>query len=90
MARKKPHKKTSVRSKRRAAPLKVHNQSVRREHRRQNGQAEKSLPPPNPFGRVVGVYLELPFRLARCTTPLQIWAEQMRASQQLLSAWQPR
>jgi len=90
MAKKKPRKKTSVRSKRRAAPLKAHSQFVRHERRRRNGQAEKSLMPTNPFGRVVGVYLELPFRMARCMTPFQVWAEQMRASQELLSAWQPR
>jgi len=90
MARKKPRKKTSVRSKRHAAPLKVHSQFVRREHRRRNGRRVKSLTPTNPFGRVVGLYLELPFRLARCTTPFQVWAEQMRTSQELLSAWQPR
>jgi hypothetical protein len=90
MARKKPRKKTSVRAKRRAAPLKAQSQFVRREHSQGNGQAEEALMPPNPFWRVVGVYLELPFRLAKCTTPFQVWAEQMRASQQLLSAWQPR
>jgi hypothetical protein len=91
MARKIPRKKTSVRAKRRAAPLKARTQFVRRGHQHRNGLAEKALMPANnPLGRVVGVYLELPFRIARCTTPFQVWAEQMRASQQLLSAWQPR
>jgi hypothetical protein len=87
MARKKPRKKTSVRVKRRAAPLKAQGQFVRREHPHRNGEAEKAFMASNPFGRVVGVYLELPFRLARCTTPFQVWVEQMRAGQQLLSAW---
>jgi hypothetical protein len=87
MARKKP-RKTSARTKRRAAPLKAQGQFVRRESLG-NGKAEKALMPPNPFG-VLGVFLELPFRLSRCTTPFQLWAEQMRASQQLLTAWQPR
>jgi hypothetical protein len=90
MARKKPRKKTSVRAKRRAAPLKAQGQFVRRERPQRDGQAEKALMSPSPFGRVVGIYFELPFRLARCTTPIQVWAEQMRANQQLLSAWQPR
>ena len=89
MAKKKPRKKTSsVRTKRRATSLKTQGQFVRREPRR-NGKAEKTPMPPNPLG-VLGVYFELPFRLARCTTPFQLWAEQLRASQQLLSAWQPR
>ena len=90
MAKKKPRKKTLVRSKRHAAPLNVQSQFVRHERRRRGGHAEKSLMPTNLFGRVVGVYLELPFRMARCTTPFQVWAEQMRASHELLSAWQPR
>jgi hypothetical protein len=88
MARKKPRNKKSARTKRRAAPLKTQGQFVRREPRR-NGKAEKTLMPPNPLG-VLGVYFELPFRLARCTTPFQLWTEQLRASQQLLNAWQPR
>jgi hypothetical protein len=90
MARKKPRKKTSVGSKRRVATLKAGAQFVRRERPYRDGRAEKASTPPNPFGHVVAVYLELPFRLARCTTPFQVWAEQMRASQKLLSAWQPR
>jgi hypothetical protein len=90
MAKKKARKKTSGPSKRRSAPLKVQNQFVRHQHGRPNGQAEKSPTPINAFGRALGVYLELPFRMARCTTPLQVWTEQIRASQQLLSAWQPR
>jgi hypothetical protein len=90
MAKKKSRKNTSVRSKRRAAPLKVHRQFLRYEQRHRHGQAEKSLMPTNPFERVVGLYFELPFRMARCMTPFQVWAEQMRASQELLSAWQPR
>jgi hypothetical protein len=87
MARKKQRRKTSARAKRRAAPLRSQDQFVRREH---GNDAGKALMPPNPFGDVVRVYLELPFRLARCTTPFQEWAEQMHASQQLISAWQPR
>ena len=90
MARKKPRKKTSIRAKRRTATLKVQDQFVRREHTHRIGQAERALMPSNPFGCIVAVYLELPFRLARCTTPFQLWAEQVRASQQLLSAWQQR
>jgi hypothetical protein len=88
MARKKPRRKTSARTKHRTAPLKTQGQFVRRESLR-NGKAEKTLMPPNPFG-ILGVYLELPFRLAKCTTPFQLWAEQLRASQQLLTAWQPQ
>jgi hypothetical protein len=84
MATKKRRKKTSV-DKRRAAALKAEDQFVRRARSSRNGQAEI---PPNPLWRVVGDYLDLPFRLARCTTPFQVWAEQMRASQRLLSGWQ--
>jgi hypothetical protein len=91
MVRKKPRKKTSIHAKRRAATLKTQDQFVRREHTHRIGQAERALmASSNSFGRIIAVYLELPFRLARCTTPFQLWAEQMRASQQLLSAWQQR
>jgi hypothetical protein len=92
MARNKPRKKTSVRAKRRAAALKAQDQFVERGRlRRRNGHTEDAFPSAdNPFGRVVGVYLELPFRLSRCVTPFQVWAEQMLAGQRLISAWRPR
>jgi hypothetical protein len=90
MARKKPRKKTSVRTKSRAA-LKAKDRFVRRELQRRNGRSEEALiTADNPFGRVVGVYLELPFRLARCVTPFQVWTEQLLAGQKLLSAWHQR
>jgi hypothetical protein len=89
MARKKPRKKTSVRAKRRAAPLKAQDQFVERGPPHRRGHPDEALAD-TPFGRVVGVYLELPFRLARCVTPFQVWAEQMLAGQRLLSAWRPR
>lgn len=89
MPRKKPRKKTSVRAKRRVAALKTQDQFVR--HGPPSRDKEKTpMTADNPLGRVVGVYLELPFRLARCITPFQVWAEQMLAGQRLLSAWQPR
>jgi hypothetical protein len=91
MARKKPRKKASVRPKRHVAALKKQDQFVRRELARTKTHAQESLmATDNPFGRVVGVYLEFPFRLARCVTPFQVLAEQMLAGQRLLSAWQPR
>jgi hypothetical protein len=91
MARKKPRRKASVHPKRRAAALKTQDQFVRREPPRPGARSEAALMrADNPFGRVVSVYLELPFRLARCVTPFQVWAEQMLAGQRLLSAWQPR
>ena len=90
MARKKPRKKTSVRTKSRAA-LKAQNQFVRRGLQRRKRRSEVALmTADNPFGRMAGVYLELPFRLARCVTPFQVWTEQILAGQRLLSAWQPR
>jgi hypothetical protein len=89
MARKKPRKKTSVRAKRRGAVLKTQDQFVRRGLSRRCSE-ETLITADNPFGRVVGIYLELPFRLARCVTPFQVWSEQMLAGQRLLSAWQPR
>jgi len=109
MARKKPRRKASVRTKRsvatlmtsrrkasgrakrRVAALKAQDQFVRREPSHSGARSEGALMrADNPFGRVVGVYLELPLRLARCVTPFQVWAEQMWAGQRLLSAWQPR
>jgi hypothetical protein len=90
MARKKPRRKTSVRAKRRVAALKTQDQFVRREPTNPAARWEGALmSADNPFGRVAGVYLELPFRLARCITPLQVWREQMLAGQRLVSAWQP-
>jgi hypothetical protein len=38
-------------------------------------------------GRVIGAYAELPLRLARCRTPLDVWGEQMRLSQRLFSVY---
>ena len=91
MARKKPRRKTSVRAKRRVAALKTQDQFVRRKPANPATRSEGAvMRADNPFGRVVGVYLELPFRLARCVTPLQVWREQMLAGQRLVSAWQPR
>jgi len=90
MARKKPRRKPSTRPKRRVAALKTRDQFVRRESLRPSARPEAALMRgDNPFGRVVGVYLELPFRLARCVTPFQVWAEQMLAGQRLLSALRP-
>jgi hypothetical protein len=88
MARKKPRRKASTRPKRRVAALKTQHQSVRREEAlRPNARSEGALMrADNPVGRLVGVYLELPFRLARCVTPFQVWAEQMLAGQRLLLA----
>jgi len=91
MARKKSRRKASIRPKRRVAALKTRDRFVRREALRPSARLEGALmKADNPFGRVVGVYLELPLRLARCVTQFQVWAEQMWAGQRLLSAWQPR
>jgi hypothetical protein len=91
MARKKPRRKASTRPKRRVAALEAQHQFERREALRPSARPEAALMrADNPLGRVVGVYLELPFRLVRCVTPFQVWREHLLAGQRLLSAWQPR
>jgi hypothetical protein len=89
MASKKPAKKTSSRRAKRspATPLKSQDKFVRRSHL--SGASTVASSPALPFlSRAMGVNLEVPFRLARCTTPFQVWAEQMRTCQRLLAAWQ--
>jgi hypothetical protein len=91
MARKKPRRKASGRPKRRVAALKTQDQFVRHDAPHPSARSEGALMrADSPFSRVVGIYFELAFRLARCVTPFQVWAEQMLAGQRLLSAWQPR
>jgi hypothetical protein len=90
MARKKPRRKASTRPKRRVAALEAQHQ-FEREALRPSARPEAALMrADNPLGRVVGVYLELPFRLVRCVTPFQVWREHLLVGQRLLSAWQPR
>ena len=42
------------------------------------------------MGRVMGIYAELPARLAQCRSPMDLWQEQARFTQRVLTECQPR
>ena len=59
---------------------------------RKASNEESPTSPPNPaltmialMGRVMGAYAEFPARLARCRSPMDIWLEQARLVQRVLS-----
>jgi hypothetical protein len=86
--KKKQRKQTSSPQKRRAASLNMEDRFVRRAAPRSQKSSRSSAARPNTnvFARVMAVYMELPSRLARCTTPVEFWGEQMQAGQRLLAA----
>jgi hypothetical protein len=42
------------------------------------------------MGRLIGVYAELPARLAQCRSPMDLWLEQARFSQRVFTECQPK
>jgi hypothetical protein len=42
------------------------------------------------MGRLMGVYAELPARLAQCQSPMDLWLEQARFTQRVFTECQPK
>ena len=42
------------------------------------------------MGRMIGIYAELPARLAQCRSPMDLWLEQARFTQRVFSECQPK
>jgi hypothetical protein len=67
--------------------------------RRARKDASNATPLTHPFnpalmmigvmGRLVGVYAELPARLAQCRSPMDLWLEQARFTQRVFTECQP-
>jgi hypothetical protein len=82
--RKKPRRQSP--SRKRAAPLRAKSSDTRRSLAMLNGQMSTPL---HVAGRVIGVYAELPLRLARCRSPFELLLEQWLLGPRLMAALQP-
>jgi hypothetical protein len=78
-------------SKRRSAPLKADTFAARRSKLRTARMPLASGAGLNPtamfefMGRVTAAYVELPYRLAQCRSLMDLWSEQARFAQRILS-----
>lgn len=87
-ARRPPSK---AKSKKRNAPLLAARAAVRKARPLNKLPAAKSmssvlspaLPMLNSMARVTAAYVELPYRLAQCRSPMDLWREQARFAQSL-------
>jgi hypothetical protein len=80
-----------------AAIAQVRTAEPRRKARKGSTDAVAVVLPYNPaltmlgiMGRVMGIYAELPARLAQCRSPMDLWLEQARFTQRVFSECQPK
>ena len=80
-----------------AATAPVRTAEPRRRTRKGTSDAVAQTHPYNPalmmigvMGRLIGVYAELPARLAQCRSPMDLWLEQARFTQRVFTECQPK
>ena len=93
----KPRRSSKAKSKRASAALLAGTSAVRKAKRREKSSRARATAPGglNPafamfefMGRVTAAYAELPARLVQCRSPMDIWREQARFAQRIMSVSQ--